>query len=149
MTVSTPHECESDALRIVSALAELHVLARAFSESSTATEFGTTLRVAFVAEAASAWRLIETDRIPSGLRRVRMLCFGSFEEIKHAVQQRVDWAAADQQFRATRMATPAGFPGVTADWVHSKDFDAIFGPSRFALRAEICTRSSARTLVLR
>lgn len=144
-----PHERESDASRIVSALTELHVLARAFSESSTATEFGTSLRVAFVAGAASAWRLIETDRIASGLRRVRMLCFGSFEEIRRAVQERVDWAAADQQFRETQMATPAGFPGVTADWVHSKDFDRIFSAPRYWLRAQMCATSSARTLVLR
>jgi hypothetical protein len=148
--MTTAHDGEPDACRIVSALAEIHALARAFSESLTAIEFGTTLRVAFVADTPAAWRLIETECLASGRPcRVRMLCFGSFEEIRRAVQERLNWAAADQQFCATQMATPAGFPGVTADWVHSKDFDLIFGPSRYWLREEICTTSSAQTLILR
>jgi hypothetical protein len=146
----SPHDCEPDAFRILGALAELHALARAFSESSTAIEFGITLRIAFVTDAASAWRLIETERFTRGRpHRVRMLCFGSLEEIRRAMRERLDWAAADQQFRATQMATPGGFPGITADWVHDKDFDLIFGPSRNWLRAQICATSSAQTLILR
>jgi len=146
----TPDECEPDAFRIVNVLAELHAFARAFSESSTATEFRTTLRVAFVANAEFAWRLIETERFTSGRRnRVRMLCFESPEAMRRAVQERLEWAAADEQFRATQMATPGDFPGVTVDWVHSKDFASIFDPSRRSLREEICATSSARTLMLR
>ena len=148
--MTSPHDCELGAFRIVGALAELHTLARAFSESSTAIEFGITLRIAFVAGAASAWRLIETERFTSGRpHRVRMLCFESLDDIRRAVQERLHWAAADQQLRATQMATPGGFPGVTADWVHDEDFDLIFGPSRNWLRAEICTTSSAETRILR
>ena len=145
-----PHDYLPDATRIIGALTELHALARAFSDSSTATEFGITLQVAFLANAAFAWRIIEAERFVSGRRhRVRMLCFESSEEMRRAVQDRLDWAAADQQFRATQMATPAGFPAVTADWVHSEDFDSIFAPSLCSLREELCATSSARTLILR
>ena len=47
-----PHDYLPDATRIIGALTELHALARAFSDSSTATEFGITLQVAFLANAA-------------------------------------------------------------------------------------------------
>jgi hypothetical protein len=148
--MTTPHDLERDASALLSALTELHTLARAFSESSTAIEFGTTLRVAVVVDAASPWRLIEAERLTGGrLRRVRMLCFASFEEMRRALRNRLDWVAADQHFRATHMATLAGYPGVTADWVHSKDFGSIFGPSRYWLREDICAPSSAKALILR
>ena len=146
----THDDCEPGAFRIVSALAELHPLVRAFSDSSTATEFGITLRVAFVTNAAFAWRLIETERLSSGRRhRLRMLCFESPEAMRRAIQERLNWAAADQQFRATHMATPGEFSAVTSDWVHSKDFDSVLGPSRRSLREKSCATSAARTLILR
>jgi hypothetical protein len=147
MTI-TP-DSEHDAGQIASILAELQVLARAFSRSSTALEFGKSLRVALVVDAAYPWRLIETERSTGRLRRGRMLCFGSLEEIRRAIGERLSWAIADEQFRATQMATPGGFPGVTADWVHSRDFDLIFTPSRHALRETICATRSAETLILR
>ena len=148
--MSTPDDCERDAGWILSALAGLQLLALAFSQSSTAMEVGNTLWVAFVADAACPWRLVETERSTSGRRsRTRMLYFRLLEEIRHAVEERLAWATADEQFRATQMATPGGFPGVTADWVHSKDFDLVFATSRHLLREEICTTSSAQTVILR
>jgi hypothetical protein len=148
--MSITHDNERDADGIVSALAELQLLALAFSRSSTAIELGRTLRVAFVVDATYPWRLIETERSATGrVRLSRMLCFGSLEEIRRAAGERLSWTAADEQFRATQMATPGGFPGVTADWVHSRDFDLIFAPLRHSLRERICATPSAQTLILR
>jgi hypothetical protein len=148
--MGTTDDGERDPGRISSALAELQATARAFSRSATAMEFGITMRVVFVVGAAHPWRLIETEHFTSGRRRgMRMLCFGLLEEIRCAAQERSTWAAADEQFRATQMATPGGLPGVTADWVHSKDFDSIFAPSRYLLREQICATSSSHTLTLR
>jgi hypothetical protein len=135
----------SDADRILSALAGLQLLAVEFSQSSTAMELGQRLWVAYVADAEYPWRLIETERS----RRKRMLCFRSLGEIHSAAEERVVWATADEQFRETQMATPGGFPGVTADWVPSKDFDLVFATARRLLREQICTTSSAQTVVLR
>jgi len=147
--MSVTHHSEHDAEQIVGALAELQVLARGFSGTSTAVEFGKTLRVAFVFGSAYPWRLIETEHSTGRLHRSRMLCFESLDEIRRAVGERLSWAIADEHFRATQMATPGGFPGVTADWVHSRDFDLIFMPSRHALRETICATQSAQTLILR
>jgi hypothetical protein len=82
------------------------------------------------------------------MRRKRMHCFRSLDEIRSAVEERLLWATADEQFRADHMAT-AGLPGVTGDWVPSKDFDLVFATSRGLLRAGICTTPSARTVMLR
>jgi len=49
---------------------------------------------------------------------------------------------------ATIGAAGAGFPGVTADWVDSKHFDAIFWPSREAIRKEMCATSPKHTMTL-
>ncbi|HXS92728.1 MAG TPA: hypothetical protein VN705_25450 [Steroidobacteraceae bacterium] len=116
---------EHDADRILSALAGLRSLAVEFSQSSTARELGSALWVAFV------------------------LCFRSLNELRRAVEERLAWATADEQFRATHMETTAGLPGVTADWVPSKDFDLIFATARGLLREEICTTPSAQTVTLR
>jgi hypothetical protein len=141
---------DSDADRILSALAGLHLRAVEFSQSATAMELGTALWVAFVADAVCPWRLVETERSTSGrLRRKRMLYFRSLDEILNAVEERLAWATADEQFRANHMATTAGLPGVTGDWVPSKDFDLIFATTRALLRAGICTTPSAQTVMLR
>ena len=116
---------EHDADRILSALAGLRSLAVEFSQSSTALELGSALWVAFV------------------------LSFRSLNELRRAVEERLAWATADEQFRATHMETTAGLPGVTADWVPSKDFDLIFATARGLLREEICTTPSAQTVTLR
>jgi hypothetical protein len=47
------------------------------------------------------------------------------------------------------MATPGGFPGVTVDWVHSKDFELVFATSRQLLREQMCATPSSRTVILR
>jgi hypothetical protein len=134
----------------MSDLAELQSLALEFSQSSTAVELGTALWVAFVVDATHSWRLVETVRSASGsLRRRDMLCFRSLDEIRSAVEERVAWTLADWQFRATHMYTPAGLPGVTGDWVPSKDFDLIFASSRRLLREQICRTRSGQTVMLR
>jgi hypothetical protein len=139
-----------NATRILSALAGLQLLAVEFSQSPTAMELGTRLWVAFVAGADCPWRLVETERGGSGRqRRTRMLCFPQLGEIHRAIEERLAWASADEQFRATQMATPGGLPGVTADWVPSKDFDLVFATSRKLLREQICTTPSAQTVILR
>ena len=140
-------DCDSNG--ILSALAELQLLAVEFSRSSTAMELGSALWVAFVADAANPWRLVETERSASGrLRRKRMLCFRSHNEILHAAEERLAWANADEQFRANHMTTTAGLPGVTGDWVPSKDFEWIFATTRRLMREGICTTRSTRTVML-
>src|ERR1700716_932242 len=106
-----------------------------------------TFQVVFVAGAASPWRLIDPTRSTAGRRR-RMLCFDSLEQIRRSVDERLAWQRADEQFVARHMATPGGFPGVTADWVHSKDFDLIFWRSRDAIRKEMCATSPKHTVTL-
>ena len=145
----TRDDIDHEADGIKSSLIELDRLARSFTRSSTAIEFGVGVQVVFVADAVLPWRLVETERYVDGrLRRKRMLCFERLAEIRHAVEDRLVWSAADEEFRASHLATPGEFPGVTADWVHTKDFDLIFGPTRHALRREKCTTSSAVTLIL-
>jgi hypothetical protein len=69
-------------------------------------------------------------------------------QLRRAVDERAAWQLADEQFVARHMATPGGFPGVTADWVHSKDFDVIFGPSRDAIYREMCVTSPMHTVTV-
>jgi hypothetical protein len=128
-------------------IAELQTMASAFSQSPPALLPVTTLQVVVTIDAARGWRLIETMRSASGRRR-QMLCFDSREQIRRALEERLAWQRADGQFVATNMATPGGLPGVTSDWVHSKDFDLIFGPTRDALRKSICTTSAQCTVAL-
>jgi hypothetical protein len=136
-----------DANFISNEVARLQTLAGAFSLPLTAVQSVLTLQVVFVAGTASAWRLIETVRSAIGRQR-RMLCFDSLGQIRRCVDEHLAWQRADEQFVATYMATPGGFPGVTADWVHSKDFDLIFGPSRDAIRMEMCATSPKHTVTL-
>jgi len=134
---------------ILRTLAELQLLALEFSRTSTATELGSALWVAFVPDAACPWRLVETERPSTGrLRRKRMLCFALLEEILRAIEERLAWATADEQFCSTHMATPGGFPGVTGDWVHSKDFDLVFASTRQLIREQMCATLSVQTVVL-
>jgi hypothetical protein len=136
-----------DASFISSAVAQLQTLARTFSRPLPPVQSVITLQVVFVAGTASAWRLVETVRSTIGRRR-RMLCFDSLDQIQCSVDERLAWQRADEQFVARHMATPGGFPGVTADWVHSNDFDLIFGPSRDAIRQEVCATSPKHTMML-
>ena len=130
---------------ISSELAQLQTLAGALTRLLPAAQSVVTLQVVFVASTACAWRLIETVRSTIGRKR-RMLCFDSLEQIRRSIDERLAWQRADEQFVAGHMATPGGFPGVTADWVHSKDFDLIFGPSREAIHEEMCATSPEHTV---
>jgi hypothetical protein len=136
-----------DANFISNEVARLQTLAGAFSRPLPAVQAVITLQVVFLAGTASAWRLIETARSTIGRQR-RMLCFDSLDQIRRAVDERLAWQRADEQFVARHMATPGGFPGVTADWVHSKDFDLIFGPWRDAIHKEMCATSPKYTVTL-
>jgi hypothetical protein len=136
-----------DASFISNEVARLQRLAGAFSRPLPAVHSEITLQVVFVAGTACAWRLIETVRSTIGRQR-RMLCFYSLDQIRRSIDERLEWQRADEQFVARHMATPGGFPGVTADWVHSKDFDLIFGPSRDAIRRQMCAMSPKHTVTL-
>ena len=133
---------------ILNALADLQRTVGAFSQPLPASESVITLRVAFVAGARSAWRLIETVRSKSGPRR-QMLYFDSLDQLSRAVEERLAWQRADEQFVTRHMTTPAGSPGVTADWVHSKQFDSFFGSSRDAIRKELCATLPKHTVIFR
>lgn len=147
--MSQTHPCDSEDGRILKALAGLQLLALAYRRSSTALQLGNTVWVAFMVDAAYPWRLVETELSTTRMRRKQMLCFRLLEEILRAMEERLAWATADEQFHATHMATPGGFPGVTGDWVHSKDFELVFGTSRHLLREQMCATPSARTVILR
>jgi hypothetical protein len=135
-----------DASFISNEVAQLQGLAAAFSRPLPAVQSVIKLQVVFVAGTACAWRLIETVRSIVGRQR-RMLCFDSLDQIRRSVAERLAWQRADEQFVATHMATPGGFP-VTADWVHSKDFDLIFGPWRDGIGKEMCATSPTHTVTL-
>ena len=145
MTVA--HDFVPDAMLISNGVAELQTLARRFSQPLPVAQSVVTIQVVFVAGAASPWRLIETTRSTVGRRR-RMLCFDSLEQIRRSVDERLAWQRADEQFLARHMATPDGFPSVTADWVHSRDFESIFRPSRDAIRKEMCATTPKHTVTL-
>jgi hypothetical protein len=129
------------------AVTQLQTLAGALSRPLPPAQSAITLQVVFVAGTASPWRLVETVRSTTGRRR-RMLCFDSLERIRRYVEERLAWQRADGQFVARHMATPGGFPGVTADWVHSNDFDLILGPRRDAIRKEMCATSPDQIVTL-
>jgi hypothetical protein len=122
------------------ALTQLRTMAGTFSRPLPPAQSLIAVQVVFVAGAANPWRLVETVRFTTGPRR-QMLCFDSLDRIWRCVEERLVWQRADEQFVARHMTTPGGFPGVTADWVHSKDFDLVFGPQRDAIRQEMCTTS--------
>jgi len=139
---------EQDPTLIPNAIAELQAMVGTFSQSRPTAPSVLTLQVVFVVGAPSAWRLIETERSQSTRRR-RMLCFDSSAQIRRAIDERLAWQRADERFVANNMATPGGFPGVTADWVPSKDFEWILGPTRDAIRKELCATSARLTVSLR
>ena len=145
MTVA--HDSVPDAMFISNVVAELQSLARRFSQPLPVAQSVVTIQVVFVAGMASPWRLIETTRSTVGRQR-RMLCFDLLEELRRSVDERLAWQRADQQFVARHMTTPDGNPGITGDWVHSKDFDLIFGSSRNAIRKEMCATMPKHAVTL-
>ena len=145
--MNVTHDSVPAAMFISNAVAELQTLARRFSQPLPTAQSVIMIQVVFVAGTASAWRLIETTRSTVGRRR-RMLCFDSLEQIRRSIDERLAWQRADEQFVASHMETSGGLPGVTADWVHSKDFDSIFRRSRDAIRKEMCATSPRHTVTL-
>jgi hypothetical protein len=129
------------------ALGQLRSIAGTFSRPLPPAQSLIAVQVVFVAGTASPWRLVETVRSTTGQRR-QMLCFDSLDRIWRCVEERLAWQRADEQFVARHMTTPGGFPGITADWVHSNDFDLIFGPQRDALSRQMCTTSPDHIVTL-
>jgi hypothetical protein len=99
-----------------------------------------TLRIAFVVGSQLAWRVVEADYVSfrSRVRRRRILHFHSADHVRHFLQERIQWRRADEDFVRVNMSTPGDFPGVTFDWVHSKDFDIVFADDRADIRKGIC-----------
>jgi hypothetical protein len=132
---------------VANAVAELQGLAGAFAQSLALRQSVVNFQVVYLAGAASPWRLVETTRSVSGRRR-QMLCFDALDEIRSAVDERLAWQRADEKFVATHMTTPGGFPGYTSDWVHTRDFDAVFGPAREAMREQHCRTVAKNSVAL-
>jgi hypothetical protein len=121
----------------VDALRRLQALAGTFSRRLLPENSVATLQVFLIVGTARPWRLMENWGSAARHPR-RMLCFASLERIWLSVEEHLNWGKADEAFVARHMATPGDFPGVTADWVHTKDFERVFSPQREAIRARIC-----------
>jgi hypothetical protein len=127
-------------------LGQLQSMAAAFSRPLPPAQSLIAVQVVFVAGAASPWRLVETVRSITGQRR-HMLCFDSQHRIRLFIEERLAWQRGDEQFVERHMTPPRGFD-ITADWVHRKDFDLIFGPQRDALCKQMCTTSPDHVVTL-
>jgi hypothetical protein len=75
-----------------------------------------------------------------------MLCFDSEAQLQCAIEERRAWQRADAEFVERNMSA-AGGP-VTSDWVHSRDFEALFGVVREAIRRTICVTSPVRSVTV-
>jgi hypothetical protein len=143
--VLSPREPEH---ALSSAFHVLQALAARFRRAFPMAESLMTLQALYVAGALSPWRLIELTRTPVGKEK-RMLCFETLESLSAAIYERLAWQRADEEFVARNLSTPGGFPGVTVDWVHSKDFDLLFGSMREQLRTSNCPTIPTRTVSFR
>jgi hypothetical protein len=124
----------------------LQSMAATFSRPLPPAQSLIAVQVVFVAGTATPWRLVETVRSITGQRR-QMLCFDSLDRIRRCIEDRLAWQRVDEQFVERHMATPYGFD-ITADWVHRKDFDLIFGAQRDALCKQMCTTSPNHIVTL-
>jgi hypothetical protein len=127
----------NDSSNCADALQCLQTLARLFARPLPPAKSVIALRVVLVPGTTNPWRLVENWQSFERHRR-RMLCFRSLERIRRSLEEYRAWQRADEQFVANHMSTPGGFPGVTADWVPSKDFEIVFAAQREAVRAQIC-----------
>jgi hypothetical protein len=138
---------EDDLVNCTEALRRLQTLARLFVRPQPPAKSVIALRVVLVPGTANPWRLVENwqsfDR-----HRKRMLCFRSVEQVGQSLEEYGAWQRADELFVANHMSTPGGFPGVTADWVPSKDFDIVFAKQRDAMRAQICRTLPEEVVIL-
>jgi len=91
------------------------------------------LRIMFVVGSSWPWRAIESDRAPT---HRRMMCFRESEQVRRALFERLDWQRVEEEFVAEHLATPGGLPGITADWVPSHLFDAMFETYRRGIHEE-------------
>ncbi len=119
------------------ALIDLQKFASGISVAIAPAPTWVTHQVYFVAGVKMPWRLVETTRCGARQKKL-MLCFDSLERIWQSVEERRTWQREDDAFVERHMTTPGGFPGITADWVPSKDFDFVFGPQRKAMRLALC-----------
>ena len=85
------------------------------------------LRVMFVLGSRWPWRVIESDHASP---HKRMMCFSESEQIQSTLLERLNRRRVDEEFVAEHLATPAGLPGITSDWVPSHLFDAVFESHR-------------------
>ena len=91
------------------------------------------VRIMFVAGSSWPWRAIESDR--ASIHR-RMMCFRESEQLRRVLFERLDWQRLDEQFVAEHLATPGSLPGITADWVPSHLFGAMFESYRLGTREQ-------------
>lgn len=137
-SVSGPSIEESAVM--LAAVAELQDIADLYLQLQQNQPIVTTIKVARLVDSRHEWRMVETERSVTGTprRRKRLLFFDTAQAMRRALLERVAWRRADEEFVAKNMSTPGGLPGVTADWVHSKDFDEVFSEPRSEIRKRIC-----------
>jgi len=119
-------------------LTDLHRLVSGICVAIAPAPTWVTYQVYLIFGVKMPWRLLETTRCGARQKKL-MLCFDSLERIRQSVEERRIWQQEDEAFVERHMTTPGGFPGVTADWVPSKDFDFVFGPQRKAMRLALCS----------
>lgn len=138
-TCVSERSIEESAVKLA-AVAELQSIADLYLQLQQDQPIVTTIKVARLVDSRHEWRMVETERSAAGTteRRKRLLFFDSAEDMRQALLERVAWRRADEEFVAKNMSTPGGLPGVTADWVHSKDFDEVFSTPRSEIRKRIC-----------
>ena len=108
-----------------------------------ASRVADSLMTLFVVGSLAPWRLIEVLHTPHGRSR-KMLCFDSEAQLQSAIDERLAWQRADTEFVERNMSTTGG--PVTSDWVHSKDFDLLFGAVREEIRRTICVTAPVRSV---
>jgi len=112
----------SDRDDVSAIVGELQRLADSQETMQLAGQANRRLRILFVVGSPLAWRAIEDDRkVP----RRRMMCFRDFEQLQRFVLEQFAWERAYEKFVSEQMATPAGLPGITTDWLPSYSFDAV------------------------
>jgi hypothetical protein len=92
------------------------------------------LRILCVVGSSLPWRAIQYDREVPGRR---MMCFREFKQLQRFALEQFARERAYEKFVSEQMATPAGLPGITTDWLPSYSFHAVLE----AYRDEIGDRS--------
>ena len=113
---------------------ELQRLADSHGTVQVGAQTNRRLRILCVVGSSLPWRAIEYDREVSSRR---MMCFRDFKQLQRFALEQFAWERAYEKFVSEQMATPAGLPGITTDWLPSYSFDAVLE----AYRDEIGDRS--------